>query len=100
KAEVAALTANLGQGEAETLVLMAQENGDLLLVDDRRARDEAERRGVPFTGTIGLLREARERGLIEAAHPLVLRLRRMGFWVSGDLVDRLEREERGRGRAQ
>lgn len=92
--QIATLPPALHQGEAQALVLLRQEDADLLLTDDRRARAEAERRGIPLTGTIGLLQEARQRGLIPAAYPLVLRLRASGFRISPRLLERIEREER------
>ncbi len=47
---------------------------DLLLVDDRRARREALRRGVPIVGTIGVLRVAVRRKLIDGADAAARRL--------------------------
>lgn len=98
-AAAATLTATLHRGEAEAIVLMREEQADLLLLDDRLARDEAERRGLPIAGTIGLLRRARERGFIGAVVPLVEELRRRGFWVSAGLLERLRREEEVGGQA-
>lgn len=68
----------------------------VLLLDDKDARDEASRQGLHLTGTFGLLRGAREQGFIEAAYPLLQRLRELGFWISPSLIARIEAEERGR----
>ena len=93
-AEVTALRGGLDQGEAEAIILMRETSADLLLVDDRRARDEAARRGLPHTGTVGLLRLARDRGLIDAAYPILLELRQRNFWISAALLERIADEER------
>jgi predicted nucleic acid-binding protein len=74
---------------------MQQVQADLLLIDDRRAKRAAVRLQLPATGTIGVLRTARDAGLILAALPLILQLRSLGFRVSLPLLDLLEHEERG-----
>jgi len=60
---VARLTNDLDIGEAEAIVLMEASGADILLLDDRRARVRARNRGLAITGTIGLLRLARDMGL-------------------------------------
>ena len=45
----------LGRGEAEAISLAMEVQADLLLVDDRRARREAESRGLAVAGTVGVL---------------------------------------------
>ena len=55
----------LGRGEREAICL-ASELSALCLIDDRKARREAERMGVRVTGLLGILAEARDRGLIDA----------------------------------
>jgi predicted nucleic acid-binding protein len=73
---------------------MQETSAHLLLSDDRQARAEAARLGLPLTGTVGLLRLARDRGLIDAAYPLLLQLRRPNFWISDALLERIANEER------
>jgi uncharacterized protein len=90
---VAALRSLLDPGEPEAIVLMEEQPVDLLLLDDRRARAEAHRRGLRIAGTVGLLREAREQGLVPAVYPLVLELRRHGFRMSQALLDQIFAEE-------
>jgi predicted nucleic acid-binding protein len=82
-------------GEAAALELMRQLRADIVLLDDRRARIEAERLGMPMTGTVGLLKQARERGVIPSVIPILTELRRLGFWCSDALLERMQREERG-----
>lgn len=94
QAAVRELQASLGAGEAEGLVLATEAAADLFLVDDRRARAEAARRGLVITGTIGLLRRARDTGLIDAVYPALRQLHLNGFRVGAELVEHVRREER------
>lgn len=94
---VAALRPGLDPGEAEAIVLMREINAQVLLLDERRARARALREGLPITGTLGMLRSARHRGLVPAMMPLLEELRRGGFRVSADLVEEIRREEQALG---
>lgn len=57
----------LGLGEREAIQLAEEQHADLLLMDERRGRLEAKRRGLRTTGTLGVLLSAGELGLIDAA---------------------------------
>ncbi|MGC2636452.1 MAG: hypothetical protein WA294_04695 [Acidobacteriaceae bacterium] len=48
--------ANLGKGETEGIALAEMLKADLILIDDADAREEAERRHLKVTGTLGVLR--------------------------------------------
>ncbi len=96
RAAVARLLTELDRGEAEAIVLMREAGADVLLLDDRRARTHAQHEGLPISGTIGVLRLARDRGLVPAVVPLLDELRRRGFRIGADLVDQIGREEAGR----
>lgn len=55
----------LGVGENEAIALAVEIGSSILLVDDRRAREEAEHRGLLTIGTITILDIADERGLLD-----------------------------------
>ncbi len=52
------------EGEREAIVLAESIDADLLLIDDFQGRAEARRRNLRITGTLGVLRAAAVRGLI------------------------------------
>jgi predicted nucleic acid-binding protein len=56
----------LGLGEREAIQLAEKEHADLLLMDERKGRLEAKRRGLMTTGTLGVLLSAGELGLIDS----------------------------------
>jgi predicted nucleic acid-binding protein len=64
---VNSLPVDLGRGERETIALAIETDADLVVVDDQEGRRIARNRGLRVTGTIGILIEARERGLIASS---------------------------------
>lgn len=84
------LSAWLGAGESEVLVL-AQQLGVTAAVDERRARGLATTLGVPQTGTVGILLEAKRLGLIPAVTPLLDQLGASGVRLSPRLYEEARR---------
>jgi predicted nucleic acid-binding protein len=82
-----ATESSLGRGETEALAL-AFETGGLLVLDDGEARRVAARLGLSYTGTLGVLRRARQAGLVPRLAPELDRLAALGF-----RFDRAVREE-------
>lgn len=77
-------------GEAECLTLAMENPGSLLILDDLQARALASANSLPFTGTLGLLVEAKARGLVDAVAPLIGKLRVSArFWISLELETRV-----------
>ena len=56
---------HLGRGEREAIQLAEEQRASLLLIDERRGQSEAVRRGLSTTGTLGVLLDAGEAGLID-----------------------------------
>ena len=85
-----ALLAELGPGESEAITLAAEAPGSLLLVDERLARRTAARLGVHVVGVLGVLVEAKQKGLIPAVRPLLDDLVALaGFRISPELHRRV-----------
>jgi len=82
--EVAALREQLDPGEAEAIVLAAELDAKLLLVDEKRGRRIAIDRGLEVTGLLGVLAEARARGLIPKCKPILDDMIRVAGFCIGD----------------
>jgi len=78
--------AQLGAGERQALALAQAHPGSLLLVDDRLARREAARLGLPFIGTVRVLWVAEQQGLIPSAERIVGQMRAHGYRISVELL--------------
>jgi predicted nucleic acid-binding protein len=73
---------DLGPGETEVLALALESSSPVVVLDDGLARRAAKVLNVPLTGTLGLLLDAKTRGLVPAVLPLLDRLQELRFRVS------------------
>jgi predicted nucleic acid-binding protein len=79
------LSAILGRGESEAIALAKEIKADLIILDDERARKEAISEGIRISGLLSLIVQAKEKGIIGRARPLMDELRQEGFFISQDL---------------
>ena len=72
-------------GESEAIALATEMHVELLLMDEQAGRQEAARRGLKVAGTLSVLDEAEQAGLVnfDAA---VARLRQTSFRVSSEVL--------------
>jgi predicted nucleic acid-binding protein len=81
---VAALRLLVDPGQSEAIVL-AYEKGLRIILDDRKAREVAQRLGVPVTAKVGLLINAKQEGVIATVRPLLDALDANHFRISDAL---------------
>jgi uncharacterized protein len=87
---VEVLSNELDIGEAEAIALALEIQAEQVLIDERRGRLVAERLNLQYTGILGILVEAKNRGIISAVKPLLDGLiAHAGFWVATSLYDRV-----------
>jgi predicted nucleic acid-binding protein len=84
---VDALSILLDRGEAESIALAQTTSGSLVLLDDSRARRVAEQLSLRLTGTLGLLRRAKQAGLIDGLRPHIEALQANNIFIHQKLID-------------
>lgn len=77
---LAGLPRELGQGEREA-ILLAQEEGAQLLIDDQKAREVAIQMRIEVIGTLRVLAEAKRRGVVPEVRPIIKELVSAGYWM-------------------
>jgi uncharacterized protein len=65
--------------------VLAYEKGLRIILHDQKAREVAQRLGVPVTGTVGLLIKAKQEGVIATVRPLLDALDANHFRISDAL---------------
>ena len=80
--QVQTLSVSLGIGEAEAIALASEVPDAILIMDDAEGRRVAQRLGLRVTGLLGILIEAKVRGVVPAVTPLLDQLVAEGFWLS------------------
>ncbi len=81
----------LDPGEAEAIVLAEEIGCRFLLIDERKGRAVARRRGVPVAGIAGVMLTAKKRGFIDEVIPLIKELEQIGYRMSPALVCEIAR---------
>jgi predicted nucleic acid-binding protein len=76
------LIPDLGKGEASVVALAIENPGSYVIIDDRLGREVAKAQKIHVTGTLGVLLQAKQSGVLQAISPLISQLRQAGFYCS------------------
>ena len=90
--EIEALQTILDLGEAEVITLGQEIGADLLLINNREPRRFAQSLSLNVLGTIGIIRLAWKKKIIKEPLSLISELKLKGFWISDNLIKRVESE--------
>ena len=88
------ILAQLDPGESEAIALATEVHAEVLLIDEQARRQEALRRGLKVAGTLSILDEADQAGLV-VFDDAIAELRKTTFRVSQGVLSEI-RERRTR----
>jgi predicted nucleic acid-binding protein len=80
------LSLDLGKGEISAMALAQENPSFIVLLDDLRAREIARAAGLTVWGTLRVLLEAKQSGLIPELASTIDRLSAGGMYLSNDLI--------------
>ncbi len=81
----------LDAGEASAIALALETENRLLIIDENQGRKEAMRLNIPIIGTLGVLKDAKQMGLIPNIRTYIDGLLETGFYLSEKIIrDALE----------
>jgi predicted nucleic acid-binding protein len=79
------LELQLDLGEASAIALALEISDCTVILDDMKARRVAERLGIDFTGTLGVIVKAKNKGIISSIKPFLDKLKNTDFRLSEDI---------------
>lgn len=79
----------LGDGESEVIALGIEKKSYVLVLDDLKARQTAQKLGLKITGLLGILLKAKKRNKISKIRPLLKILDKENFRISNKLKNEI-----------
>ncbi len=82
---VTALEKDLDPGESAAIALAVEIKAELVILDERDARETAEIYNLKKTGFIGILMKAKQKGFIDSVEKYLDQAIEKGFWIDEKL---------------
>jgi predicted nucleic acid-binding protein len=79
------LEMQIDKGESSAIALALETPNSTVILDDYKARKIAERLGIPYTGTIGVIIKAKLTGVIPSIRPLLAKIKQTNFRITVDI---------------
>lgn len=79
------LEMQIDKGESSAIALALDISDSTVILDDYKARKIAERLGITYTGTIGVIIKAKLIGIIPSIKPLLQKIKQTNFRLSADI---------------
>lgn len=86
------LEMQVDKGEASALALALEKAQCKVILDDYRARRAAERLGLDYTGTLGVIVRAKLEGIVTSVKPLLAKIKQTDFRISDAIEQQILRE--------
>jgi predicted nucleic acid-binding protein len=82
------LSAQIDMGEAAVIQTALDEAHDAVILDDLKARRIAQTLGLQVTGTLGILLQAKQSGLLPSERAVITIIEKRGMWIAPALATR------------
>lgn len=79
------LNSFVDEGEASAIALAVEFKNSLLIVDDLRARKLARKLNITYTGSLGIVVEAKLQGHIKLVNPIIEKIGKTNFRLTPEL---------------
>ena len=81
------INSSIDLGEASSIALATEFKSPLLILDDIKARNFAESLKLSYTGTIGVLLDAKKKKIIPSLKEILDQIEKTDFRLSKSLID-------------
>jgi len=79
----------LDPGEASSIGLAFELENCLLIIDESKGRKIAKELGIAITGTLGVLLNAKQKGIINSIKPLLHKINTTNFRLSENIINQV-----------
>ncbi len=79
------LELQIDKGESSAIALALETSNSVVILDDYKARKIAERLGIIYTGTIGVIIKAKLSGIIPSVKPILKKIKQTDFRLSAEI---------------
>ena len=79
------LEMDLDKGEASAIALSLEMDNSIIIIDDLKGRNVAERLNLRYSGTFGLILKAKQIGIIQSVKPILTKVKETNFRFSEKL---------------
>ena len=79
------LEMQIDKGESSAIALALEIPESTVILDDYKARKIAEKLGIAYTGTVGVIIKAKLKGIIPSIKPLLMKIKQTNFRLSADI---------------
>jgi predicted nucleic acid-binding protein len=81
------LEMDLDKGEASAIALSLEMDNSIVIIDDLKGRNVAERLNLRYSGTFGLILKAKQIGIIQSVKPILAKIKETNFRFSEKLFE-------------
>ena len=77
---------DLDPGESSAIALCLDISDSIIIIDDLKGRKSADKLGLRYSGTFGLILKAKQEGVIESIKPVIAKINNTNFRFSEELI--------------